>query len=199
MEIYSKHSRVETISGDPVSVRDALQQINRVISAYFDREEGELHASSRFCVDWIKTHGYREAAYGEAETIALAKNLSVSAISDIHNLIVAEHGDVQLYPIRRFHPDRKYPMTDVTAWEGCMRMAYHLDTSNEDGEGVVGCGEVGRRMSGNLDSVERLARILYNHYDNLDRPRDAYIYNQLVTEWQNILNEVQSPSEPTLV
>ena len=199
MEIYSKHRRVETISGDPVTVRDALQHINRVISSYFDREEGELDITSRFCVDWMKTHGYSEAAYGDAENIARAKNISVSDIANIHNLIVAEHGDVQLYPISRYHPDREYPMTDMTAWEGCMRMAYHLDTGNEDGNGVAGCGEVGRRMSGNLDSVERLARILYNHYDNLDRPRDAYIYNQLVTEWQNILNEVQSPPEPTLV
>ena len=90
--------------------------------------------------------------------------------------------------------------TDVTAWEGCMRMAYHLDTSNEDGKGVSGCGEVGRRMAGNLDSVERLAHILYNHYDNQNQPRNAYIYNQLVSEWQNILRrQVQSPEQATLV
>ena len=56
MEIYSKYSRVETISGETVTVREALQQINRVIGEYFDKEEGELDATSRFCVDWLKTH-----------------------------------------------------------------------------------------------------------------------------------------------
>ncbi|MCY4474612.1 MAG: DUF1156 domain-containing protein [Chloroflexi bacterium] len=200
MEIYSKFSRVETISGEPVSVRDALQQINRVIGEYFDREEGELDVTSRFCVDWLKTHGHNEASYGDAENIARAKNLSVSDITNIHQLADNEpRGIIQLHPISEYHPDRKYPMTDITAWEGCMRMAYHLDTSNEDGEGVEGCGKIGRLMAGNIDSIERLARILYNHYDNLNQPRDAYIYNQLVSEWQNILDEVQRPDRRTLV
>ena len=195
MEIYSKYSRVETISGETVTVREALQQINRVIGEYFDKEEGELDATSRFCVDWLKTHALTEATYGDAENIARAKNLSVTDIANIHNLITAERGNVQLHEISEYHPDRKPPMIDMTAWEGCMRMAYHLDTGNEDGNGIAGCGEVGKRMSGNLDSIERLARILYNHYDNLNQPRDAYIYNQLVSEWQNILNAVQSEEQ----
>ena len=199
MEIYSKYNRVETISGEPVTVREALQQINRVIGAYFDREEGELDIYSRFCVDWLKTHCYKEGPYGEAETIALAKNLSVSDITTIHQLADnKQRGIIKLHPISEYHPNRKPPMTDVTAWEGCMRMAYHLDTNNEEGKGVAGCGEVGRRMDGSLDSVERLARILYNHYDNLNQPRNAYIYNQLVSEWQNILDATQSPEQATL-
>ena len=198
MEVYSRYSRIETISGDPVTVREALQQINRVIGEYFDKEEGELDAISRFCVDWLKTHGYKEARYGDAENIARAKNIAVSDISNIHGLIRAESGDAQLQPISEFHPDRKYPMTNLTAWEGCMRMAYHLDTTNEDGKGVEGCGVVGRRMAGNIDSIERLARILYNHYDNLNQPRNAYIYNQLVSEWQNILDASQGPEQGQL-
>ena len=199
MEIYSKYRRVETISGEPVTVRQALQQVNRAVSAYFDREEGELDISSRFCVDWLKTHGYQQGQYGDAETIARAKNVSVSDIANIHGLIKAERGAVQLTLISDYKPDRKLPMTDMTAWEGCMRMAYHLDTGNAGGKGVAGCGEVGRHMAGNLDSIERLARILYNHYDNLNQPRNAYIYNQLVSEWQNILVASQAPERPRLV
>lgn len=200
MEIYSKYSRVETISGERVTVREALQQINRAISEYFNEQEGELDEVSRFCVDWIRIRGYGDGPFGEAEDIARPQGITVSNIANIHRLANNEpRGIIQLHPISEYHPDRRYPMTDITAWEGCMRMAFHLDTSNEDGEGVEGCSKVGRRMAGNLDSVERLARILYNHYDNLDQPRNAYIYNQLVSEWQNILDEVQRPERPTLV
>ncbi len=198
MEIYSKYSRVETISGDPVTVREALQQINRFIGEYIDQQEGELDSVSRFCVDWVKIHSYNEGPFGDAENIARPKGLSVSDIANIHTLIMAEHGIVQLHPISEYRPDRKPPMTDITAWEGCMRMAYHLDTSNTGGKGVVGCGEVGRRMTGNLDSIERLAHILYKHYDNLNQPRNAYIYNQLVSEWPNILTASQSPEQGQL-
>ena len=201
MEIYSKYSRVETISGEQVTVREALQHINRVIGEYFDREEGELDVPSRFCLDWLKTHGYDEANFGDAENIARPKNISVEDIADTHRLIKSGQGTVQLEAITEYHPKRKYPSNDIelTVWEGCMRMAYHLDTSNEDSGGVTGCGEVGKRMSGNIDAIERLARILYNYYDNKSRPRDAYIYNQLVSEWRNILDASQGPEQGQIV
>ena len=200
MEIYSKYNRIESLSGERVTVRDALQLINEVVGNYFDREEGSLDSPSRFCADWLRSHGYNEGLYDDAENIARAINISVSDVADQQQLVDnSKRGIIQLYPVFKYDPDRKPPMTDMTAWEGCMRMAYHLDTSNEDGKGVVGCGEVGRRMAGNLDSIERLARILYNHYDNLDQPRNAYIYNQLVSEWQNILDATQAPQTPTLV
>ena len=154
---------------------------------------------SRFCVDWVKIHDFGGGKSGDADNIAQAKNILMSDVASIHNLSSYEGGVTQLHTISEYQPDRKYPMTDLTAWEGCMRMAYHLDTSNEDGEGVEGCGKVGRLMAGNIDSVERLAHILYNHYDNQNQPRNAYIYNQLVSEWQNILDEVQRPERPTLV
>ena len=200
MEIFSKYARIETISGEVIAVREALQQINRVIGAYFDKEEGELDAFTRFCIDWVKIHDFDAGKSGDADNIAQAKNILMSDVANIHNLSSYEGGVTQLHPISEYHPKRKYPMTStITAWEGCMRMAYHLDTSNEDGEGVVGCGKVGRLMAGNLDSVERLARILYNHYDNLNQPRKAYIHNQLVSEWQNILDEVHGPEERQLL
>ena len=199
MEIYSKYSRVETISGDAVSVREALQQINRVIGEYFDRQEGELDGVSRFCVRWVKSHGYGEGAYGDAENIARAMNIAVSEISEVHGLAMAERGSVQLYRVGAYGPGRKYGLGDVTAWEGCMRMAYHLDTGNEDGEGVAGCAKVARAMSGSVDSVERLARILYNHWDGSGNPREAYIYNQLVSEWQTIMGAAREVESPMLI
>ena len=42
-------------------------------------------------------------------------------------------------------------------------MAYHLN--REEGRGIEGAASVGREMGSNVESVERLARILYNHYD----------------------------------
>ena len=79
MQIYSRYSRVETISGEPVSVREALVAINRAIADYDERQEGDLDSESRFCLDWLKQHGYEEGPYGDAETLARAKNMPLSA------------------------------------------------------------------------------------------------------------------------
>ena len=59
-------------------------------------------------------------------------------------------------------------------------MAYHLDTSREDGHGIAGAANIIRSMGSDAERVERLARILYNHYDREDEPRKAMKFNNLV-------------------
>ena len=87
----------------------------------------------------------------------------------------------------------------MSAWEGCFRMVYHLDTNREDGHGVQGAADIARSMGSDVERVERLARILYNHYDFRDEPRNAVKFNSLVTEWTNILAVAQGPNQGRLV
>ena len=168
MQIYSRYSRVETISGEPVSVREALAAINHTIADYDERQEGDLDSESRFCLDWLKQHGYEEGAYGEAETLARAKNVAIGKLQH-DGLLTAGGGRVKLLPLDAFSNSEQLTIGDTTAWEGCFRMAYHLN--REDGEGIVGAASVGREMGSNVESVERLARILYNHSDRKGTPR----------------------------
>ena len=183
MQIYSRYSRVETISGELVSVREALTAINRAIADYDERQEGDLDSESRFCLDWLKQHGYEEGAYGEAETLARAKNVAIGKLQD-DGLLTAVGGRVKLLPLDAFSDSEQLTLGDTTAWEGCFRMAYHLN--REEGRGVEGAAEVGREMGSNVESVERLARILYNHYDRKGDSQNAVIFNNLVMEWQRI-------------
>ena len=184
MQIYSRYSRIETISGEPVSVRDALTAINRAIADYDERQEGDLDSESRFCLDWLKQHGYGEGPYGDAETLARAKNVAIRKLQHSDGLLTAEEGKVQLLPLDAFSDSEQLTLGDTTAWEGCFRMAYHLN--REDGKGIEGAAHIGREMGSNVESVERLARILYNHYDRRGDSQNAVIFNNLVTEWQRI-------------
>ena len=47
MQVYSRYSRVETISGDQVTVREALAAITQAIANYDERQEGELDPPTR--------------------------------------------------------------------------------------------------------------------------------------------------------
>ena len=69
MEIYSRYSSVSTISGEQVTVGDALAATNQAIDDYHQAQEGEIDAESRFCVDWLKQHGFAEGGYGEADVL----------------------------------------------------------------------------------------------------------------------------------
>ena len=184
MQIYSRYNRVETIGGEPVSVREALAAINRAIADYDERQEGDLDSESRFCLDWLKQYGYEEGLYGDAETLARAKNIAIDKLRDIDGLLATEGGRMRLLPLDAFSDSEQLTLSDTTAWEGCFRMAYHLN--REDGRGVEGAADVGREMGGNVESVERLGRILYNHYDRNGDSQNAVIFNNLVTEWQRI-------------
>ena len=196
MEIYSRYSRVETISGDRVTVREALAAINRVIAEYDEQQQGDLDSETRFCLDWLKQHGYGYGAYGEAETLAQAKNVSIDALRDFRRLLTAEAGVVRLLPLDEYGPDRQVGLGEMTAWEGCFRMAYHL--TREDGGDIEGAASVAQAMAGRADSVESLARILYNYYDHKRESRSAVIFNNLVTSWPKILMRMNVPTQLTL-
>ena len=193
MQVYSRYSRVETISGEPVSVREALVAINRAIADYDERQEGDLDSESRFCLDWLKQHGYGEGPYGDAETLARAKNIDISKLQHSDGLLTAERGRVKLLPLDAFSNSEQLTLGDTTAWEGCFRMAYHLN--REDGKGIEGAAGVGREMGSNAESVERLGRILYNHYDRKGDSQNAVIFNNLVTEWQRIREQMSNDEQ----
>ena len=52
-----------------------------------------------------------------------------------------------------------------------------------------------RRTSPGAWAVERLARILYNHFDRIRDSRRAVLFNNLVTSWDAIQAEMSKPPQ----
>ena len=203
MRVYSKYSRVETFAGERVSVREALIAINQAIADYDKQEAGALDAETRFCVDWLQENGHRDGSYGTAETLAVAKNVVIDDLRDTHRLLAAERGQVRLLTLNNYEPERAMPREHgqplpLTAWEGCFRIAYHLGRESEGGQGIAGASRNARQMGSDADSVERLARILYNYYDRKGDSANAVIFNNLVTAWHEITQRAQAPEQTEL-
>ena len=197
MEIYSKYSSVTYISGKPFTVRDALMAINLEIQKYDERETGDLDAESQFCVTWLKQHGFDQGEYGAAETLSKAKNMDVDDLADTHDILTSENRKVQLHDIDYYHPpehDPELPIDDrggnMTAWEACFRIAYHLDNARRvDADDVRGAAPVFNTKGRDTERIERLARILYNYHDARGEAHLAYIFNSIVTRWNEIFVE----------
>ena len=187
MKIYTKYSSVETIAGDPVPVRDALVEINRVIGNYFLMEQGELDADTQFCIDWLKEHGFGEGPFGVAEVLAKAKDIAIGTLVS-QGLLEAKRGRVRLLPIEAFKTPENVVEDigpDTTSWEGLMRVAFHFQFP-EEGRRVEGAAEIIRGMGPKSDQVERLARIMFNHYDRKSQPRNSRVYNHIADAWRDI-------------
>ena len=160
MEVYSRYSKVTRISGEIVPIREVLKEINKEITAYHEKETGELDPESQFCLTWLQQHGYMEGNYGDAEGLSKAKDIDISALHD--KIIIAARGKVRL-----LHPEEyadRENSEDMTAWEGCLRMLWHLSGGERSG-GVSGCTTVARAMR-DYESAKRLARILYTYYES---------------------------------
>lgn len=124
-------------------------------------------------------------------------NVSVTELRDFHRLLNASGGAVSLLAVDDYGPNRQARLGEMTAWEGAFRMAYHL-SAREDVGGVKGAAEVAQGMGSNAESVERLARILYNYFDRKGDSGHSVLFNNLVTEWSKILAQMQAPGQGEL-
>ena len=192
IKVYSQYSRVETISGERVTVREALAAINQVIDAYEEQQEGELDAKTRFCRRWLQQHGHADGPFGDAEVLSQAGNVVIDDLAS-EGLLTAGGGKVRLLPLDEYHEGRDWPRGDMTAWEGCHRMAWHMN--REDGRLVEGAAEVAGAMDGDAEMAERLARLLYSHFDRTGDSANAVVFNSLVTAWPDILEAAQRQAD----
>ena len=191
MEIYSRYSKVMRVSGEIVPIREVLMHINNEISAYHEKETGELDPESQFCLTWLQQHGYIEGNFGDAEGLSKAKDVDIAAMHD--KILIAARGKMRLLK-REEYADRENS-ENMTAWEGCLRMVWHLSGGERSG-GIAGCTAVARSMN-DYESAKRLARVLYTYYESRGDAENASHYNNLVTQWQYISQSMRAPEQIT--
>jgi putative DNA methylase len=67
MAIYSSSKAVLNPDDSPMSVREALIEINAALDEYLSQDEAELDADSRFALTFFESFGYAERDFGDAE------------------------------------------------------------------------------------------------------------------------------------
>ena len=65
--------------------------------------------------------------------------------------------------------------------------------------GVAGCAAVARIAGDRLDSIERLARILYDIYNGRNDSARAVAFNNVVTAWWDITQAAARPEPGRLL
>ena len=67
MAIFSRYDAVLEADGKPMTVKTALQLINRFLA------EDDFDADTQFCLHWFEQHGWETGKFGEADTLARAR------------------------------------------------------------------------------------------------------------------------------
>ena len=91
MAVFTRYAKVIDAEGKPLSVREALELINRTLDEVLAEQEGDFDADSRWAVAWFEQLGFGEGEYGIAETLSKAKNTSVAGLVEAG--ILASKGD----------------------------------------------------------------------------------------------------------
>lgn len=194
MEVYSRYSKVMRISGESVPIREALKYINDEITAYHEEESGALDKTTQFCLTWFKQHGYEEANFGTAQLLATATGVDVANLHE--KGLTSARGKVKLF--RRDDYYKRELSEEISAWEGCHRMVFHL-TDTAVGGGIQACAAVVQAMGAQDDSAERLARVLYSYYEALDDSQGALAYNTLVQQWTEIWDASRAARQSSFI
>jgi putative DNA methylase len=187
MAIYSSAKSVLNPDDSPMSVRDALIEINTALDEYLSQDEGELDADSRFALTFFESYGYEERSYGDAEGLAIARNLSVDGVAEA-GILSSVAGKVRLYQ-RAQLPEDWDPTTDrrLCVWEATQHLIKRLEAS---GEGAAAELLVQlKNVSGHGDlaaNCRALAYRLYNHCEKKKQAEEARSYNGLVIAWPEL-------------
>jgi putative DNA methylase len=175
MAIFSQYAAVLEADGTLMSVRTALQLINRFLA------EDDFDHDTQFCLHWFEQQGWAIGKFGEADVLARAKGTSVAGLQATG---VVESGKGELRLLRWAElPGHWSPETDtrLPVWEA---LHYLIRALNQDGESAAGA--LLARMPARAESIRALAYRLYTLCERKGWAEDARSYNELVTAWSAI-------------
>ncbi|MEI7673271.1 MAG: hypothetical protein WCK00_14255, partial [Deltaproteobacteria bacterium] len=187
MAVFSKYAAVLEADGSPMSVRTALQLINRFMA------EDDFDADTQFCLHCFEQNGWKQGHFGDADTLSRAKGTSVDGIKDA-GVVESGGGIVRLLKWSEYPSDWD-PTTDnrKPIWE----TLHHLIRSlKQDGE--TKAGQLLSDVKNQGESVRQLAYRLYTLCERQGWAEDARAYNELITSWSGIESAAgEAPSKLT--
>lgn len=175
MAIFSQYSAVLEADGNPMSVRTALQLINRFFA------EDDFDHDTQFCLAWFEQQGWATGKFGDADVLARAKGTSVGGLVE-SGVVASSAGSLQLIRWADLAKDWN-PETDnrTPIWEALHQLIRAL---NQDGESAA--GSLLARMPARAEPVRALAYRLYTLCERKGWAEEARAYNELVTAWTGI-------------
>lgn len=190
MGVYSRYGRVLEADGSAMTVRSALQIINQELDVYFNEQDGELDANSRFCVDLYTQNAFNNLKFGDADTLARAKNTSVAALA-AKGVLSAEKGIVRL--LTREELPEKVDPREESIWLLCQQLTRAMETG-----GIEACAQIVAPMLGsNAERAKDLAYRLYTLAERKGWTQEGYAYNALVVAWREIQSRAAELQQAT--
>jgi putative DNA methylase len=196
MAVYSRFAAVLEPDGSKMSVRSALARINEILDQVLNEQEGDFDATTRFAIAWYRQHGYGIGKFGDADSLARARNTSVEGM-DRDEILNSRAGNVQLikptdlpwtYNVRKD--------SHTSTWEALHHLIRVLER-----DGIAPAGSFLQaalsRPDVDGDLIKELAHLLFRIAEGNGWTKDALSFNSLVSSWPEILDVARMQNKPT--
>lgn len=183
MGVFSRHQAVLESDDRPMSVKTALQLINRELDEYLGGIQGEFDPDTRFAITWFEQHGMAKGDYGLADSLARARGISVESVRHA-GIVESSGGKVRI--LSREELDEEWnPEADghLTIWE-CLQ---HLIRVHEVNGISDATSILFKKIDAEAEAVKDLAYCLYDISANKRKDaKEATSYNALIADWTEL-------------
>ena len=186
MGVFSRCKAVLEADDSPMTVKTALQLINRELDEYLGGIQGEFDADTRFAITWFEQNGLAAGDYGTANSIATARGISVDSVKHA-GIVDGAAGKVRI--LKRDEIDAGWDPADdthLTVWECCQHLIRELEQGGEQAAALL-LRKIG---GGHADAAKDLAYCLYDICANKRRDAgEAAAYNGLIAVWPELTRQ----------
>lgn len=192
MGVFSRYNAVLEADDNPMTVRTALQLINRELDEFLSDIQGEFDADTRFTISWFEQHGITNGDYGTADNLARARGISVESVKHA-GIVESSAGKVRILKRDELLVDWD-PNTDVhlTIWECCQYLIRELENNGEHAAALL----LKKMGADKAEAVKDLAYCLYDICSNKRKDaKEATSYNALIAVWTELTRQAASISE----
>ena len=186
MGVFSRCKAVLEANDSPMTVKTALQLINRELDEYLSGIQGEFDADTRFAITWFEQNGLAAGDYGTANSIATARGISVDSVKHA-GIVESAAGKVRI--LKRDEIDVGWDPADdthLTVWECCQHLIRELEQGGEQAAALL-LRKIG---GGHADAAKDLAYCLYDISANKRQDAgEAASYNSLIAVWTELTRQ----------
>lgn len=183
MGVFSRYKAVLESDDNPMSVKTALQLINRELDEYLGGIQGEFDADTRFAITWFEQNGNGKGDYGVADNLARARGISVESVKHA-KIVESAAGKVRILTRDELDEDWEPNSDDhLTVWE-CLQ---HLVKAHEKDGISHDTAVLLKKIGSQAEAVKDLAYCLYD-IAALKRKdaKEATAYNALIADWAEL-------------
>jgi putative DNA methylase len=186
MGAFSRYKAILESDDSAMSVKSALQLINRELDEFLNDVQGEFDADTRFAITWFEQNGTKTGEYGTANNIATARGISVDSVKHA-GIVESSAGKVRILK-RDELIDEWDPATDshLTIWE-CLQ---YLVREHEKNGISFDAAMLLRKMDDKAEAIKDLAYCIYDICANKRQDaKEATAYNALIADWTELARQ----------